>query len=335
MDLNDGGAGGGADDGGAGGGDAGGAADFLGGGDGGQGGGDGGAGGGAGGDGGQGGGAEGQGGGDGGGQQGQDPEWYANLSAETPEGETASPLDWVKSKGIKSLDDLVKSYRSAEHTIRNGGKVVVPGEDASAEDIAAYHKAIGVPEDPKGYAIPEPKDADGNPIELNTALTEQVTTLGHKYGVPKAAMDGMLKDIIEAQVADADQVVKGQQAAAGKHVQSWGEEKGDKLAAVNAAAKDLGLSSGDMQYLRGMPGGPGKMLDMLAKYGTNFGEDRIVSGDARTFGMNAEQAQKEIDAIKGDKELAAKAMVPGSAENQRYTRALEAVAAAADKAAAG
>jgi hypothetical protein len=345
MDLNDGGAGGAGGDGGSGGDDVGGATDFLGsdGGGGAGGAGDGGAGGaggagdgGAGGSGGEGGGSGGDGGtgGDGGQQQGQDPAWYANLSTETGEGDSASALDWVKAKGFKSLDDLVKGYRTAEHTIRNGDKLVVPGEDASAEDIAAYHKAIGVPEDPSGYAIPEPKDADGKPIELNGALTEQVTTLGHKYGVPKAALDGMLKDIIEGQVADFDQMVRDQQKAAGEHVKSWGAEKDDKLAAVNAAAKSLGLGSKDMQYLRGMPGGPGKMLDMLAKYGSNFGEDRIVTGDARTFGMSAEQAQAELDAIKADKDLNAKAMVPGSAENQRYSRALEALAAAADKKAA-
>ncbi|WP_288990839.1 hypothetical protein [uncultured Sphingopyxis sp.] len=343
MDLTDGGAGGAGGDGGTGG-DAGGAADFLGdaggagaggAGDGGAGGaggaGDGGAGGsgdGAGAGGGAGGDGGGQGGGDGG---GQDPDWYAGLSTETAEGDSASLRDWVKSAGVKDLNGLAKIARDNQRALRDSGRVKVPGEGASETEVAEYHKAIGVPDDPKGYAIPEPKDADGNPIELNSALTEQVTTLGHRYGVPKAALDGMLKDIIEGQIADADQLVKGQQAAAGEHVKSWGAEKDDKLAAVNAAARDLKLSSSDMQYLRGMPGGPGKMLDMLAKYGTNFGEDRIVNGERRTFGMNAEQAQKEIDTIKADPDLSKKAMVPGSAENQRYTRALDALAAAADQ----
>lgn len=332
MDLNDGGAGGAGGDGGSGGEAAGGAADFLGGGTGGDGGGQGGGdssnnGGTGGGD----GGATGGEGGNGGESAGQDPSWYNDLSGDVGEGDSASLRDWVKSAQVKDLNGLAKIARDNQRALRDSGRVKVPGEGASETEVAEFRTAIGVPDDPKGYAVPEPKDADGKPIELNSALTDQVTTLGHKYGVPKGAMDGMLKDIIEGQVADFDAMVKDQQKAAGEHVKGWGAEKDDKLAAVNSAAKDLNLSAKDMQYLRGMPGGPGKMLDMLAKYGTNFGEDRIVRGENRTFGMNAEQAQSEINAIKGDQDILAKAMVPGSAENTRYNRALEALAAAADK----
>lgn len=264
---------------------------------------------------------------------GADPDWYSSLSAEVGEGQSASNLDVVKAKNWQSVDDIVKGYREAERALRDGGRVKVPGEGASAEEIAAYHKAIGVPEDAKGYEIPQPKDADDNPIEINTALAERIAASAHKHGVPKAALDALLAEEIDVQIAEYDKLVQAQQKAAGEHVKSWGEDRDNMMAQVNAAAKEAGLTQADMEYLRGMPSGAGKALDMLAKFGSNFTEDSLVRGQSRTFGMNAEQAQAEIDAIKGDPDLRAKAMVPNSAEYQRYNRALEALSAAADKAA--
>lgn len=271
---------------------------------------------------------------DGGPQQqgGADPDWYGQLSSETGEGQTASNLDVAKAKGWKTLDDVLKGYREAERAVRDGGRVKVPGEGASDEEVAAFRAAIGVPEKPEGYAIPQPKDADGNDIPINSALTERVVASAHKHGVPKAALDAILADEISAQIAEYDELVKGLQVKAGEHVKSWGEDRDAKLANVNAAAQDIGLTREDMEYLRGMPSGPGKALDMLAKFGSNFSEDSMISGDRRTFGMNAAQAQAEIDAIKADPATFDKAMVPGSAENKRYNRAVEALGAAADKA---
>jgi hypothetical protein len=332
MDSIDGGAGGAGGDGG---GNVGGAADFLG--DGAQaGGGDGGAAGGAadgagaGAGGGTGGGADGAAaaGGDG---AGGDPQWFADLSGETGEGESASNLDWVKSKGFKSQDDIVKSLRSAEKRLHEGGGIKVPGDDAKPEDIAAYRTAIGVPEKPDGYALPAPKDAAGNPIEINTAVMERVTQAAHKHGIPKASLDAVLEDLVAADVADHDTLVKDRQAKAGEHVKGWGDDREAKLAQVNAAAKEAGFTREDMEYLRGLPSGPGKVLDHLAKHGANFSEDSLVRGESRTFGMTSAQAQKEIDAIKADSSLLDKALVPGTAENARYNRALEALGAAADK----
>lgn len=323
MEIDNGGAGGSGGDGGDG--DFGGAADFLG------------EGGGAGAEGGAGGdGGEGGSGGDGGEGGGADPDWFAQLSAETGEGQSASNLDVVKAKGWKTLDDVVKGYREAERGLRDGGRIKVPGEDASDEEMAAYRSAIGVPEKPDGYAVPEPKDADGNPIPINTALTERVTASAHKHGVPKAALDAILAEEIEAQIAEFDQQTGALKAKAAEHVKGWGEEKDAKLANLNAAAKDAGLTRADMEYLRGLPSGPGKMLDMLAKMGSNFSEDTLIAGERKTFGMTADQAKSEIEAIKSDPEQLSKALTPGTAENKRYMRLNEAMGAAADaRAAAG
>ncbi len=325
MDFNGGGAGEGGN-----GGEAGTVDDILGGG----GGGDAGAGGGEGGDAGAGGdGAGGEGGDAGAGGGGADPDFYSALSQETGEGETASNLDYVKAKGFKDLDGLVKAYRSAEKGLHDSGRIKIPGEGASEAEVAEYRKAIGVPEKPTDYAVPEFKDAAGNPIELNTAMTERITVAAHKIGVPKAALEQLLEGEIKAQLEEHDAQVAELTKQANAHVQSWGADREAKMASVNAAAKALGLTKPDLANLRAALG-PAKMLDMLAKAGENYNEDTLIEGDRKSFGMKPEEAQKELDAMKADKSISDKIVVRGTPEHQRFNRLLDIVASAADRVAA-
>lgn len=275
------------------------------------------------------GGDAGAGGGDAGGAA---PDWYGALSAETVEGETASNLDYVKAKGFKDIDGLVKAYRHAEKGLHESGRIKVPGEGATDQEIAEYRQAIGVPAEPSGYQVPEFKDAAGNPIPINTELTERIFANAHKIGLPKAAAEQLVADEIRTQLEEHDAAVKQIQADAQKHVAGWGAEKEQALAQVNAALKELGFSREDVAHMRAMPGGVGKFLDAMRKVGSNFTEDTLVKGDRKPFGMTPQQAQTEIDAMKADPEVQKKVMVPGSAERQKWDR-LNAVLAEAAKAA--
>ncbi|MBX9645350.1 MAG: hypothetical protein K2W91_14795, partial [Novosphingobium sp.] len=43
-----------------------------------------------------------------GGEGGADPDWYASLSTEVPEGEKSSLFDFVKARGAKTVDQLAQ-----------------------------------------------------------------------------------------------------------------------------------------------------------------------------------------------------------------------------------
>lgn len=277
-------------------------------------------------------GAGGEGAGEGGasgGETGASDDFVAQFSAEVGEGETASLQDWVKSAGAKDVNQLAKMARDSVKALRDSGRIKVPSEGSTPEDVAAFHRAIGVPEDAKGYAVPEVKGADGNPIPLNMPFVERVMGSAHKHGVPKAAMDAVLADEAAAQAADHDAQLKALTTAANDHVKGWGADKEAKLAAVNAAAKEAGLTRADMEHMRAMPGGPGKMLDMMARFGASFSEDSLIRGDRKQFGVNAAEAQKDLDAMKANPDLARKAKVPGTPEHVRWQRNMEAVKRAA------
>lgn len=264
-------------------------------------------------------------------ESGQEPAFFANLSREVRDGESASDYDWAKASGIKDEASLARIARDNQKALRDSGRVKVPAEGASAEEIKAFHTAIGVPDDPSGYTVPEIKGADGKPVPLNTELIDRITKAAHEGGAPKGAIEHVLKTEIEHQLAEHDAHVKQVQDKANAHIKGWGEEREAKLAQVNAAAKEAGLTPQDMEYLRGLPSGPEKMLDALAKFGTNFSEARLIQGEKQRFGIDAESAQKEIDQIVADPERRDKAMTPGTAEYERYQRLNDAVGAAADR----
>lgn len=257
-----------------------------------------------------------------GGDGGPAPDWYGNLSAETAEGETASNRDYVQAKGFKDIDGLVKAYRHAEKGLHESGRIKVPGEGATAQEVAEYRAAIGVPDKPEGYAVPEFKDAAGNPIPINTALTERIFAKAHELGGPKGLVEQLVASEVQAQIEEYDAAVKELQAEANAHIAKWGPEKEAGITQVNAALKELGFSREDVDHMRAMPGGVGKFLDAMRKVGSNFTEDTLIKGDRSTFGMTPEAAQTELDTMKADKATAGKIMVPGSPERQRYERLL-------------
>lgn len=75
------------------------------------------------------------------------------------------PLDWRKAMAGDDPDELKflerysdqaaarKAWKAATDKISNDGRVKIPGENATPEELAEYAKAMGVPEKPDGYQI--------------------------------------------------------------------------------------------------------------------------------------------------------------------------------------
>lgn len=255
-------------------------------------------------------------------------DFLALFPTETPDGESASLQDWVKATGVKDAATLAKIARDNQRALRESGRIKVPGEGATAQEIAEYHAAIGVPSDPSGYTVPEFKDAAGNPIPVNTALTERIFAKAHELGGPKALIEQLVASEIQSQIEEHDAQVAELQKQAQAHIAKWGADKEQGIAQVNAALKELGFSREDVDHMRAMPGGVGKFLDAMRKIGGNFTEDTLIKGDTRTFGMTPQAAQAEIDAMKNDPAKRDKIFVPGSAEAVRYERLLDIVSSA-------
>jgi hypothetical protein len=242
------------------------------------------------------------------------PDWYANVSEKAGEGETASNRDWLASKGFKELDALVKSYREAEATIRNGGRVKVPGENAKPDEVAAYRSAIGVPEAADAYEIKGPEG-----VPLNDALLNPLRESALKHGAPKGVFEGLVSDFIQLQLDQANEEATRQDGLAAEWVKGQGAKADEQIAHVNTAARSLGLSKTDMAGLRNGLGAD-RALGLLAKLGAGMAEDVMLTGGSNRFGITGAEAQTEIDRLKGDKDFMAKVMDPKSGERSRWDR---------------
>ncbi|MED5545631.1 MAG: hypothetical protein VYD90_10295 [Pseudomonadota bacterium] len=277
---------------------------------------------------GEGGGAEpGAGAGEGG---GADPEWWGGLSDQA-EGESAANRDYVKSKGWRTPDDAIKSYREAERALRDGGRIKVPGEGATAEEVASYRTAIGVPETVEGYTLPQLQDADGNAVPLDDTLLGKMLPRALEHGVPAEAMNGLINDFVQAQLDDQAAFDKGTTDAAAAWVARQGAEGHAKLAAIDSAARALGLSSQELIAMRnamaqvsGAETGVAKMLDTFTRLGQGMAEDTLITGGQGRFGVTGREAQGELDKMKAkaksDSAFGNAVRTEGTPENARWNR---------------
>lgn len=284
--------------------------------------------------GGEGGGAgDGQGGG-GGGESGSgeaaggvDPDWYQQLSADMAEGEKASIRDWVKSTGIKDLTGLAKVARDNQAALRESGRVKIPGEGSSAEEVAQFRKAIGVPDSAEGYKLPEVKDADGKVIPLDQGLLGKLMPDALELGIPAPAFEGLIGRYVahqQAEFADFEQAARNE---ANEWYRKQGDQGAAKLAAVDAAGHALGLSRDEMMGLRNAWGGA-RAMEIMAKLGEGMAEDVMLTGGRGRFGVTGPEAQKELDAMKEkmrtDPVFKTEFNTKGSAVRMRYDRLNEA-----------
>lgn len=276
-------------------------------------------------------------GGEGGSDQGQsdaDPSWYENVSAEAGEGDNASLRDWLKSSGIKDIEQLTKVARDNVRALRDSGRVKVPGENATPEELATFRKALGVPDAPTEYEFKAPVGEDGNPIALDEAMLSRIAESAHKNGVPKAAAEAWVADYIQGELDQLASAQRELDAQAQKWVKDQGSEANAKIASVDRAARALDLSREDMRALRAA-WGPEKAMTIMARLGEGMAEDSLIGGGTGKFGVTGEQAQAEIDRLSKDKEFQAKVKIAGSPEAARWKRLNDAAGEAANRAAAG
>lgn len=262
---------------------------------------------------------EGAGGGDAG---GADPEWLASLSTDA-DGDRASLRDWAKATGVKDLNGLAKIARDNQTALRDSGRVKIPGEGASAEELSAWRTAIGVPESVEGYSLPQLQAADGSVVPLDNGLIAALLPKALERGAPAALMNGLVEDFVQLQLDAVAKEDTDQKAAAQAWVTQQGDQAQAKLAAVDAAGRALGLQRDEMIALRGALG-PGRALDILSRLGEGMAEDVMITGGQGRFSVTGREAQAEINQMiakgKADRSYAQKVTTPGTPENERWNR---------------
>lgn len=88
-------------------------------------------------------------------------------------------------KRFASPENFAKSYREIEKKAKSGSAIPALAEDATADEIAAFRKQVGVPETPEGYGIAFPKEMETG--EAHQAVLTAFQERMHAKAIPPAA----------------------------------------------------------------------------------------------------------------------------------------------------
>ena len=226
-------------------------------------------------------------------------DWRAGLTGEF------APLAQDKSlESFKGQDwtevgpSLAKAFVETKKMV--GAKapaLVVPGEGATPEQVAAYRKATGVPDAPDGYSISWPEFPPGE--ALDEAAQGAWLTRMHQIGAPTHIVQAFAT-LYGQHVNTLHNGYRREAEAAGQELRrDWGANYDANLGRANRAIQQYGGDAlVDLFAQNGMGRHP-LVVRMFAKIGDDLVEHGAMAGD--TVGrVTPEEAQERMKTLQAD-----------------------------------
>jgi hypothetical protein len=216
------------------------------------------------------------------------PGWMAQLHGDL---KTESKLTQ-----FKSVDDLGKSYLELERKL--GKSIVMPGEGATAEDVAAFRKAIGTPEKPEDYKL-EKVELPNN-VELDGEWEKELRELAHKLNLSQAQLGGLHQWYFK-NLASEMQVVKttAEQAHQALRKEMGSEYDAAKTYIKRAVDKFL-TPEAELLFARSGLGNHPDILKLFLAIGKGMGEHLFAEGtpppatETKPFGKRSDKELAEL-----------------------------------------
>ncbi|MCK5609073.1 hypothetical protein KAR91_44775 [Candidatus Pacearchaeota archaeon] len=188
--------------------------------------------------------------------------------------------------------DLRKKVSNAIHK---------PGKEAKDEEVAAYRKAIGVPEKPEDYNIIKAPDGKELPPELQETVADWQKVF-HENNVPAETAQNLLKNMVK----EVQQGIADKEAADAKFKEDsetslkeeWTDDYDVNLKIAEHAGRNL-LGEEDYENLKNIRSADGRhitahpsMLRMMVAIGREMQEGGL--GDFVQEGSNLESLDDKI-----------------------------------------
>ena len=235
-------------------------------------------------------------------QAGDPGAWYAGI-------QNADVRTWAEAKGFKDPLAVVESAYNLEKVMgfdRAGRTIVMPGENATPEEIKAFHSKIGVPENVDGYKLPVPEGDSGE-----FAKTAAQWML--EAGVPASAATKLTEQWNAYQAAQMQQAEAQFNLNAANEFKTWEAEQGAALAqnlelARRATSQFLPekltvdgqeISRQDAMDRIERAIGTGNMMRLFSTIGSGLSEHKVHTGGGGGV-MTPAQAQQRINELKSD-----------------------------------
>ncbi|MBE3119785.1 MAG: hypothetical protein IMZ61_15485 [Planctomycetes bacterium] len=200
---------------------------------------------------------------------------------------------------FKDVSGLAKSYIELEKDasrLRNAKGVIVPGEKATPDEIAAFHKALGRPDTPDGYGLEKPELPEG--MTYDEDRTKAFAEVFHKHGANKElvkAVHGVWNDMAKADFENQTKAVKDfTEKTTAEMKKEWGKDFDTNLAAADAAIdRVFGPDFKAMLKQTGLANHPAVIKGMF-KASQAIGEHALARGGEGPRGQGTYTMEKLI-----------------------------------------
>lgn len=259
------------------------------------------------------------------------PEAQAQPAAETTQPSTPS-TGWVNPDGTfgdkwldalpddvadykdtlskyKSVPDMAKALANANALI--GKKLGVPNEKSSPEEVAAFRRAMGVPDSLEEYKFAPDSLPEG--MTWSDDMAKPYAEIAHKHGIPPSAMKELVAQHAKSEMFKMEAIqatFEKQRTEAVQTLQKeWGNDFGKNIGLAKQAAKLAGVDANshgfsDPEVVRGFV----RMAQMMSedKVGRSMGGTEFMTGAARAKDiMSNPENSWHKRYMEGDREAAA------------------------------
>lgn len=244
-----------------------------------------------------------------------DPAPDAAAKGGAPDPRTWLPAEYHADptfKDVQTVESLAKMYKHAQKFV-GGEKVLIPGKDATKEEVEAFYKAVGRPEAADKYEVPKPKE--GSAIEPSEDYTKRFFSAAFEAGLSKK----QAAQLYQSQLDFAEAAYKENEALSEKFVNDteqslqklWGDAKKQNIALATDATKHLAKTVfGDkaQEFIEWAKGrglnNDAMFIRMMHHLGKELAEDDIPGGGAtRGFVPTPHEARAELVRFDMDKDL--------------------------------
>lgn len=195
---------------------------------------------------------------------------------------------------FKSLPDLANSFHELRSSFskKTEGLVKLPGQDASPEDVAAFRKALGVPDSPDGYEIPTPQGLpDG--FEFDPASLAPLKEKAHALGIAPAALAELVAFQVQSEAAEVSRLtqeaIEKGKAAQEQLRKEWGQNY-DRNLALSERVKLTGGGLPEDHWGHHDP----HVQRLLASLGAKLSEGSMSAHEAAVANLGPGNAARDV-----------------------------------------
>jgi len=182
-------------------------------------------------------------------------------------------------KDFKTIKELVEDYLDVLDRLDES--VVIPGEDASEEEIKEFLERMGVPEDPSEYEIEPWKTPDGE--EIDVTIREPLIEAMHKVRLSKTQAKRLYEEMgrifLKKVEIEQEEIEENARANEEYFRIKWGQNYDKNMSAIIDTIHKLGSPDLIEAIDKSGLGNNRDFINFMYNVSKNFAEDQFVSGE--------------------------------------------------------